>query len=114
MAEFPLDSQYREFLAALAELPPTKVERFAIALGVPNRVIEESGLNHPGSIYRVKSDALKWWIRNADDRTWEAIAKALESTEVEERNLAKKIRTKQGIDQGSYLHTSLDCSLPLT
>ena len=91
-----------DLLAALAYLPPKKVERFAITLRVPKRIVEESRVNHPSDISQIKSDALSWWIANADDLTWEAIAKALESPGVEERNLAKKIRAENGIDDGKY------------
>ena len=89
-----------DLLASLTDLPAPKVEQFAIVLGVPQGVVEESRVNHPGSIYHVKCDSLSWWIANADDLTWDAVAKALESPGVGERNLAKKIRTKQGIDKG--------------
>ena len=100
-------------LAALADLPPTKVENFAVALGVPKRVVEESRVNHPSDICRVKSDSLSWWIANAEDLTWKAVAKALESPGVEERNLAKKIRTKQGIDKG-IIYAPIKCISPGT
>ena len=56
--------KHGDLLAALADLPPRKVEKFAIALGVPKNVVEESQINNPKDIYRVKSDALDWWIRN--------------------------------------------------
>ena len=93
-----------DLLVSLADLPPTKVERFSVALGVPKRVVEESRVNHPSDICQVKSDSLSWWIANAEDLTWEAIAKALESSGVEERNLAKMIRTEHGIDYGMILN----------
>ena len=100
LAEPKQTPKHRDVLASLVDLPPTKVGNFAVALGVPKRVVEESRMNHPSDIYRVKSDSLSWWIANAEDLTWEAIAKALESPGVDERNLAKKIRTKQGNNKG--------------
>ena len=88
--------KHGDLLAALADLPPRKVEKFAIALGVPKNVVEESQINNPKDIYRVKSDALDWWIRN-DNASWEAVAKALETKGVDERNLAERIRSNHGL-----------------
>ena len=34
--------KHGDLVAALADLPPRKVEKFAIALGVPKNVLEES------------------------------------------------------------------------
>lgn len=90
--------KHGDLLAALADLPPSKVERFAIVLDVPKNVVEESKINHPHDcVYHVKSDALSWWIAN-ETTSWEAVAKALEAKEVDERNLAKKIRSGHGFD----------------
>ena len=88
--------KHGDLLAALADLPPRKVEKFAIALGVPKNVVEESQINNPKDIYRVKSDALDWWIRNKNV-SWEAVARALEAKGVDERNLAKGIRSSRGL-----------------
>ena len=88
--------KHHALVAALAELPPGKVERFAIALGVPKNVIDESRINHPRDISRVKSDALSWWIAN-EEASWDAVARALEATGVDERNLAKQVRSSHGI-----------------
>ena len=83
-------------VTALAELPPGKIERFAIALGVPKRVIETSRINNPHDIDRVKSDTLSWWVAN-EEASWEAVANALEATGVDERNMAKQVRSSHGI-----------------
>ena len=88
--------KHRDLLSSLAELSPSKVEKFAIALGVPKNVIEEFQMNHPHDIYRVKSDALSWWVKN-ERTSWEAVAKALEATGVDERNLANSIRSRHGL-----------------
>ena len=88
--------KHGDLLVALADLPPRKVEKFAIALGVPKNVVEESQINNPKDVYHVKSDALDWWIRN-ENASWEAIAKALEAKGVDERNLAKRIRSSHGL-----------------
>ena len=88
--------KHDDLLAALADLPPRKVEKFAIALGIPKNVVEESQINNPKDIYRVKSDALDWWIRN-ENASWEAIAKALETKGIDERNLARRIRSSHGL-----------------
>ena len=88
--------KHGDLLVALADLPPGKVEKFTIALGVPKNVVEESQINNPKDIYRVKSDALDWWIRN-ENASWEAVAKALETKGVDERNLAKRIRSNRGL-----------------
>ena len=98
--------KHSDLLVALADLPPTKVERFAIALGVPNRVIEESQTSHPRSVYRMKSDALSWWVAN-EEASWEAVAAALEATGVDERNLAIQIRTSHGIEDGNSSQQSV-------
>ena len=83
-----------DLLTALAELPPKKVERFAISLGVPKRVIDESQTNYPHDVYRVKSDALSWWVANIEGASWEGVATTLEAKEVDERNLARQIRSR--------------------
>ena len=88
--------KHGDLVGVLADLPPRKVEKFAIALGVPKNVVEESQINHPKDIYRVKSDALDWWIRN-ENASWEAVTKALEAKGVDERNLAKRIRSSHGL-----------------
>ena len=84
-----------DLLSALAELAPSKIERFATTLGVPKRVIEETEANHPRDVYRVLSDAMSWWIANEEEISWEAVAAALEVTGVDERNLARQIRANQ-------------------
>ena len=89
--------KHGDLVAAVADLSPRKVEKFAIALGVPKNVVEESQINNPKDIDRVKLDALDWWIRN-ENASWEAIAKALEARGVDERNLAKRIRSSGGLD----------------
>ena len=83
---------YHGLLAALTKLSPSKVERFAIALGVPQRVVEESRINNPRDICRVKADALSWWFANVEVRSWEVIAKAL--VEVDERNMARSLKSR--------------------
>ena len=79
-------------MSALAELPPSKVEKFAIALGVPKKVIEETQTNYPRDVHRVLSS---WLIANEEGAAWEAVAAALEATGVDERNLARQIRVNQ-------------------
>ena len=88
--------KHGDLVVALADLPPRKVEKFTLALGVPKNVFEESQINNPKDIYRVKSDALDWWIRN-ENASWEAVAKALEAKGVDERNLAGRIRSSHGL-----------------
>ena len=90
--------KHDELLEALAELPADKVERFAIALGVPRNVVKESRMNNPHDIVLVKSDSLSWWIANKEP-SWEAVARALETKTVDERNLAKQIR---GVFSGKH------------
>ena len=85
-----------DLLVALVELPANKVENFSLALGVPKRIINEARENYPHEVGRVKSDAMSWWLANADEISWDAVAKALETPGVDERNLAKKIRSKYG------------------
>ena len=88
--------KHGDLLAALVELPPMKVENFSVTLGVPKRIIDEARENHRGNVYRVKSDSVSWWLANAEIISWDAVARALESPGVDERNLARKIRSKYG------------------
>ena len=96
----PATPELRDLLAAVANLSLAKVVRFAVALGVPSRVVDESKQTHPSDVYLVKYDILRWWIDNAEEDTWEAIATALESAGVDERNLAKQIRSDHGVHDG--------------
>ena len=98
--EMPATPELRDLLAAVANLSLAKVVRFAVALGVPSRVVDESKQTHPSDVYLVKYDILRWWIDNAEEDTWEAIATALESAGVDERNLAKQIRSDHGVHDG--------------
>ena len=84
-----------DLLTALIELPAKKVERFSLALGVPKRIIDEARENHPHDVDRIKSDAMSWWLANKT-ASWDAVAKALETPGVDERNLARKIRSQYG------------------
>ena len=86
-------------LRELAELSPTKVEVLSTALDVPKRVFEQSQINHPRDARRWKSEVVDWWVRNKDV-SWEALAAALESPEVDERNLARQIRRRYS--KGNY------------
>ena len=84
-----------DLLTALVELPAKKVERFSLALGVPKRIIDEARENHPHDVSRIKSDAMSWWLAN-ETASWDAVAKALETPGVDERNLARKIHSQYG------------------
>ena len=84
-----------DLLAALVELPAKKVEHFSITLGVPKRIIDEARENYPHNVGCIKSEALSWWLAN-ETSSWDAVARALESPGVDERNLARKIRSKYG------------------
>ena len=84
--------KHGDLLAALAELPPMKLESFSVTLGVPKRIIDEARENYRGNVYRIKSDAMSWWLANAEIISWDAVARALESPGVDERNLAREIR----------------------
>lgn len=90
-------TKHSDLLAVLADLPPSKVEEFVISLGVPKTIVEESQRNHPHDIYRVKSDALSWWLANDAEVSWDAVAKALEAKGVHEQSLAKRIRSSHGL-----------------
>jgi hypothetical protein len=87
--------KHGDLLAALVELPAKKVESFSLTLGVPKRIIDEARENHPLDVARIKSDAIDWWLAN-ETTSWDAVAKALESPGVDQRNLAKEIRSKYG------------------
>ena len=80
---------FHSLAVALAELPDDKTEMFAVALKVPTRITT----NCEGS--RLLA-ALRYWIDNSEDVSWEAIAKALEVPRVDQRNLARKIRKLNG------------------
>ena len=88
--------KHGDLLTALAELPATKVESFSIALGVPKRIVVEARENQRGNVYGIKSDVMSWWLANAEIISWDAVARALETPGVDERNLARRIRSKYG------------------
>ena len=79
----------------LADLPANKIHPFAIALGVPDTVVTTAETNYDRDADRVKTECLKWWLNNSKDITWEAIAKALKTEGVDQKNLADKILYEQ-------------------
>ena len=88
---------YNALLRELADLPPTKVEVLSTALDLPRKVFEQSQTNHPRDARRWKSDVVDWWVRNYEEVSWEALAAALESEEVDERKIARQIRSRYGL-----------------
>ena len=82
-------------LRELTDFPPNKVEVLSTALDVPRRVFQQSQINHPREARRWKADVVDWWVRNKEV-SWEALAAALESEEVDERNIARQIRSRYG------------------
>jgi hypothetical protein len=87
--------KHGDLWTALVELPARKVESFALALGVPQTIVDEARENHPHNVGRIKSDTMSWWLAN-ETASWDAVATALESRGVDERNLSRKIRSKYG------------------
>ena len=86
-------------LPALAKLPADKILQFALALGVPDTTVGTAEINHQKDADRVKMESLKWWLNNSDDISWMAIARALVTEGVDQRNLAKKILSDNGCGQ---------------
>lgn len=86
-------------LPALAKLPADKIPQFALALGVPDTTVGTAEINHQRDADRVKMESLKWWLRNSDDISWTAVAKALVTKGVDLKNLAREILSDNGCGQ---------------
>ena len=98
----------RDLLAALVELPAKKVESFSLTLGVPKRIIDVARENHRHNVGRIKFDAMDWWLAN-ETASWDAVARALEAPGVDERNLAREIRSKYGGMEGNNFIVIIIC-----
>ena len=73
----------------------TKWYHLGLLLGVPVDTLDVIQYNHPTNCDQCFTDMINVWLRASDlQRTWEALAKALESPQVGQSNLAKQIRSK--------------------
>ena len=73
----------------------TKWYNLELQLGVSVNTLDAIDCNNPKSCDQCFTDMIKEWLRTSDlQRTWEALAKALESPQVGQSNLAKQIRSK--------------------
>ena len=94
--------QLNDLLSALVDLPANKIVQFALALGVPKKVTTMAESNFPKDVDRVKIECLSWWLGNCDV-SWEAIANALKTLLVDEKNLAEEILLEKcGISPSLY------------
>ena len=72
----------------------TKWYHPGLLLGIPVDTLDAIQYNHPTNCDQCFTDMMKEWLRASDlQRTWEALAKALESPQVGQSNLAKQIRS---------------------
>ena len=99
-------------LPALVHLPADKIPQFALALGVPDSTFGTAETNHQRDANRVKMECLKWWLNNSGDISWEAIAKALKTEGVDQKNLADKILQEKCGHSIGELVTILPCHYP--
>ena len=72
----------------------TKWYQVGLLLGVSVDTLDVIQYNHPTNCDQCITDMIKEWLRASDlQRTWEVLAKALESPQVGHSNLAKQIRS---------------------
>ena len=72
----------------------TKWYHLGLLLGVPVDTLDAIQYNHPTNCDQCFTDMIKEWLRASNlQRTWEALAKALESPQVGHSNLAEQIRS---------------------
>ena len=73
----------------------TRWYNLGLQLGVPVDTLDAIQYNHPTNCDQCFTDMIKEWLRAFDlQQTWEALAKALESPQVGQSNLAKQIRLR--------------------
>ena len=71
----------------------TKWYHLGLLLGVPVHTLDAIQYNHPTDCDWCFTDMIKEWLRASDlQRTWEALAEALDSPQVGQSDLAKQIR----------------------
>ena len=78
-----------EMLSALQEI--TDPNTLGIYLGIESHQLDKFEKNHPNDIERQKSEVLKHWEKNCDDRSWDLLATAVEKMG-KHGNLVKKLR----------------------
>ena len=88
-----------DLVSALTDLPANKILPFALALKIPEVTVTTAESNFSKDADRVKMESLKWWLRNSDNISWVAIAIALASKAVAEKNLARKILRDNNLEQ---------------
>ena len=69
-------SDLADVLAALIEV--TKPYELGIQLRIDLAELDTIEKNHPGDIYRQKTEVIKYWLRNSPDASWTTLASAVE------------------------------------
>ena len=91
----------------IADLPKIQTEiweartrwyNLGLQLGVSVDTLDVIKYNHHTNCDQCFTDMIKEWLRASDlQRTWEALAKALESPQVGHGNLAEQIRSQNKV-----------------
>ena len=70
----------------------SKWHQLGIQLGLSPGLLHTIESNHPRDADRCKTEVLTWWLRNAEQRSWDKIAEALDK--IEYKVLAVKLERK--------------------
>ena len=70
----------------------SKWHQLGIQLGLTPGLLNTIERNHPHDAERCKTEVLTWWLQNAEERSWEKIAEAL--NKIEYKVLAEKLKGK--------------------
>ena len=70
----------------------SKWHQLGIQLGLSPGLLHTIESNHPRDADRCKTEVLTWWLQNAEQRSWDKIAEALDK--IEYKVLAVKLKRK--------------------
>ena len=68
----------------------SKWHQLGVQLGLTPGLLDTIESNYPRDTERCKTEVLTWWLQNAEQRSWEKIAEALDKMEY--KVLAEKLR----------------------
>ena len=68
----------------------SKWHQLGVQLGLTPGLLDTIESNYPRDAERCKTEVLTWWLQNAEQRSWEKIAEALDKMEY--KVLAEKLR----------------------
>ena len=71
----------------------SKWHQLGIQLGLSPGLLHTIESNHPRDADRCKTEVLTWWLRNAEECSWDKIAEALDKMEY--KVLAVKLKRKR-------------------